>query len=504
MTITADSESAAAADAGRMRERLAVLVDANAAMKGPVSMDARLRRVTAALVPRFGDVASIALFDADGAPLDLAVASSDPADAASVARAWTPAWRGLRESRPGSGASADVTAELAGRDVAVVPLANQGAAVGGLLVATRSGPYTIDDVLLFSAIADRVALAVENWRGARGVELERARVLQIVSDAPVSLAVVRGPAHAPELVNVLAARVRPRSLVDDAATGGAAAGVAYAYASGEVVASAEVPVSLARDDGGAHDDAYVDFVHKPVRGAGGVVDGVISVGVDVTERVAARRRAAKLTAELHRSEETFRAAFSHAAFGMAITDPAGRYLRVNDAFCAITGRAAEQLVGAHFSSITHASDHPAGAAALAQLQGGEINVITLEKRYVRPDGAVVWVNLSASVVRDDRGAPTNFVSMIEDVSERRRLLARERAARAEAEQANQLKDQFLATVSHELRTPLNAMLGWLMLLRSERIPPERRPHALETVERNAKVQVQLVEDLLDIARIISG
>ena len=504
MATSADPTNAASADAARTRERLAVLVDANAAMKGPAPLDARLQRVVAALVPRFGDVASIALFGADGAPLDVVVSSVDPADAESLARAWAPAWSGLRGSRPGADASADAAAELSGRDVAVVPLTHQGAAVGGLLVATRCGPHTIDDVLLFAAVADRVALAVENWRRAREVEIERARVLQIVSDAPMSLAVLRGPEHTRELVNALASRVRPRAPADDAANGGAAADVEHAYASGEVVASAEVPVCVARDDGAADDEAYFDFVHQPVRGAEGTIDAVISVGVDVTERVAARRRAEQLTAELHRSEETFRAAFSHAAFGMAITDLDGRYLRVNDAFCAITGRAAEQLVGVHFSSITHASDHAAGAVALEQLQRGEINVILLEKRYLRPDGAVVWVNLSASVVRDDRGAPTSFVSMIEDVSERRRLLVRERAARAEAEQANQLKDQFLATVSHELRTPLNAMLGWLMLLRSDRIPPERRSHALETVERNAKVQVQLVEDLLDIARIISG
>jgi PAS domain S-box-containing protein len=89
-------------------------------------------------------------------------------------------------------------------------------------------------------------------------------------------------------------------------------------------------------------------------------------------------------------------------------------------------------------------------------------------------------------------------------AERQRLLAREREARAAAEEANELKDRFLATVSHELRTPLNAMLGWMRMLRSGQLPPERRERALETVERNAKAQAQLVEDLLDISRMMSG
>ena len=88
--------------------------------------------------------------------------------------------------------------------------------------------------------------------------------------------------------------------------------------------------------------------------------------------------------------------------------------------------------------------------------------------------------------------------------ERALLLARERDARAEAEAANRAKDEFLAVVSHELRTPLNAMLGWMRLLRNGTLPPERRVQALETVERNALAQKKLVEDILDVSRVISG
>ena len=89
-------------------------------------------------------------------------------------------------------------------------------------------------------------------------------------------------------------------------------------------------------------------------------------------------------------------------------------------------------------------------------------------------------------------------------AERERLLALESTARAEAEEANRLKDEFLTTVSHELRTPLTAMLGWVQMLRTGSLPPEKRGRALETVERNARAQVQLIEDLLDVSRILSG
>ncbi len=86
----------------------------------------------------------------------------------------------------------------------------------------------------------------------------------------------------------------------------------------------------------------------------------------------------------------------------------------------------------------------------------------------------------------------------------RARLDSERAARAEAEKTSQIKDEFLATLSHELRTPLNALLGWAQLLRSGRLSPEETERALEVIERNIRLQSQLVSDLLDMSRIISG
>ncbi len=88
--------------------------------------------------------------------------------------------------------------------------------------------------------------------------------------------------------------------------------------------------------------------------------------------------------------------------------------------------------------------------------------------------------------------------------ERERMLEREQAARADAEAANRLKDEFLATVSHELRTPLNAMLGWLHLLRKGKLDPQNSNRALDTIERNARALNRLIDNLLDVSRIIVG
>ncbi len=132
-------------------------------------------------------------------------------------------------------------------------------------------------------------------------------------------------------------------------------------------------------------------------------------------------------------------------------------------------------------------------------------------RWVTKDGREVWVEAQSIVVCDDKGEPVGMRGVTMDITpavraeeERNELLRRERAARAEAEEANRLKDEFLATVSHELRTPLNAIVGWSRLLRAGQLDETGRMHALEVIERNAWTQKQIIDDVLDVSRIITG
>jgi signal transduction histidine kinase len=115
----------------------------------------------------------------------------------------------------------------------------------------------------------------------------------------------------------------------------------------------------------------------------------------------------------------------------------------------------------------------------------------------------------APLVEDDRVIGT--ITVIDDVTERIareeqlvRLLNREQAARKEAVMANRAKDEFLATVSHELRTPLNAISGWIDIIRKKDVEPELLAHGMEVVERNVRMQTKIVEDILDVSRIITG
>jgi signal transduction histidine kinase/ActR/RegA family two-component response regulator len=134
-----------------------------------------------------------------------------------------------------------------------------------------------------------------------------------------------------------------------------------------------------------------------------------------------------------------------------------------------------------------------------------------ERRYVRKSGEIIWVNIASRLIRDDDGNPLGAISAIKDISiqkrieqERERMLTREQEARRQVEEASLLKDEFIATISHELRTPLTAMFGWIRLLRTNQLDKESQERAMATIERNARAQNQLIEDLLDMSRIITG
>ncbi len=135
----------------------------------------------------------------------------------------------------------------------------------------------------------------------------------------------------------------------------------------------------------------------------------------------------------------------------------------------------------------------------------------IEYRTVSPEGRIRWVRATGRTYRDWMDQPDRFDGTTRDITleklgaeERRLLLERERAARQEAERVSSVKDEFLATLSHELRTPLNAIFGWTQLLRSGKDDPATLDHALGVIDRNVRLQTQLIEDLLDMSRIISG
>ena len=220
----------------------------------------------------------------------------------------------------------------------------------------------------------------------------------------------------------------------------------------------------------------------------------------------------KLAAErLRQSEERLRGMFEQAAVGIAVADLDGRFGDMNAKFAEILGHSAEELQRVTFADITHPDDLAETKAAVRELLEGSRASYSLEKRYIRKDGTTIWSLTTVTLLKDAAGKPQQFLGVIEDITRRKEmeeqrqvLLENERLARSEAERMSNVKDEFLATLSHELRTPLNAILGWSHLLRSGGKDRADLLKGLDTIARNAQIQTQLIEDLLDMSRITSG
>ena len=225
---------------------------------------------------------------------------------------------------------------------------------------------------------------------------------------------------------------------------------------------------------------------------------VLSVIIDITER--------------KRAEERFRLAVEAAPNAMIMTDGSGRIVLASSQAETLFGYSRAELAGMSVERLVPErlrSQHPAWRAHFfadpqTRAMGGGRDLFALRK-----DGSEIPVEIGLNPLHTPDG--TFVLAAVIDITERKRaeaererLLARERAALAEAREAGRAKDEFLTVLSHELRTPLNAILGWSSMLRSGAVSTEEVPRAIETIERNARHQTRIVSDILDVSRIIRG
>jgi PAS domain S-box-containing protein len=174
------------------------------------------------------------------------------------------------------------------------------------------------------------------------------------------------------------------------------------------------------------------------------------------------------------------------------------------------GYEAAEMVGQSIRRLIPADRQAEEDDVLARVRRGE-TINHYETVRHRKDGSRIHISLTVSPIRDRSGRIVGASKIARDISERKQLeaereelLAREHAARTEAEEVNRVKDEFLAVLSHELRTPLNAILGWTQVVKGWRTDPATVRRALEVIDRNARAQAHLVDDLLDVSRIVSG
>jgi len=252
---------------------------------------------------------------------------------------------------------------------------------------------------------------------------------------------------------------------------------------------------------------FVEELDK-VRGLNDGADGYLTHPVEAPVLIAtvnAFLRARVAEDAMRESEAKFRAIFDQVAHGIALISQDFIYLEVNPAMCQILGRTRDQIVGKHNSAFM-----PVGKENQVLTIAGEFEHAGTwrgDSTLIRSDGTYVHLNWTISmfsVVGIRLAIVADITARKAIEAERERLLASERLARAEAERANRLKDDFLATLSHELRTPLNAIVGWSEVLRRGKPDAEDLAEGLEAIERNVKSQSQLISDLLDVSRITSG
>ena len=230
---------------------------------------------------------------------------------------------------------------------------------------------------------------------------------------------------------------------------------------------------------------WASGVVTPVRDDTGKLIGFSKVMRDMTERN-------RLTEERDRF-------FALSMDMLSIVHFDGQFQRVNPAFQKVLGFSEEELLTMSLFELVHPDDRPETINGYANLAAGEA-IKSMENRLRSKDGTYKWVAWSYFPVPEDGLA----FGVGRDVTELRKIHEVLRLRAEELENANRVKDEFLATMSHELRTPLTSILGWARLLESNQLSDKEKERAVHIIQRNAEAQSKLIEDLLDVSRIITG
>lgn len=246
--------------------------------------------------------------------------------------------------------------------------------------------------------------------------------------------------------------------------------------------------------GGDGEDRWAD-AHASVGS-----DGLITVIVrDATDQ----HRAIAAEAAVRERDARFRLAQEHSAIGLALVGLDGRWLDVNPALCRILGRSESDLLRLTFQAITHPDDLDADLGQVQRLLAGEIDGYSMEKRYFRGDGHVVWAQLHGTVVRDDAGEPLYFVAQVQDITATKEMLAELERQHAELQRSNAELEQFAYVASHDLSEPLRSIRGFAELLEADlagELSGESAEYLGFLTDAAGRMQ-SLINDLLAFSRV---
>jgi PAS domain S-box-containing protein len=266
--------------------------------------------------------------------------------------------------------------------------------------------------------------------------------------------------------------------------------------------------TVAQYKGGELREVHATYV--PDRDPQGNVRGFVAMVQDIS----AQARAAR---QVRAADERLGLAADAAQLGVWSIDASSGDMELSDRAAAIVGLASGRHPRSAIRDILDPDDH---AVNRAQVERALRNRTDFEVHYRlrRPDGSLRWLSGRGRGAYRDNGTVASIIGVVQDITpakeleaalrrqsdENARLFEAAQKSREIAETANRLKDDFLATVSHELRTPLNAIMGWARLLGMGTLDASQQARAIETIERNAVVQQRIIEDILDVSRIVTG
>jgi len=250
----------------------------------------------------------------------------------------------------------------------------------------------------------------------------------------------------------------------------------------------------------------VDYIFKPFHPD--ILRSKVNVFVELFRKREAFKRQAQELARLIKQNELILKAAAEGVFGVGLD---GKTTFVNPAAARMIGRNAEEIKGVDIHGLVHPLFPGVVTCDVANCRlhavvHGEPAYDEIEDTFFRADGTSFPVEFCASPMRDLNGELLGSVITFRDVSERRAaaLAAESERRYREAEAQNRAKDNFLATLSHELRTPMTSILGWVQFLRTGHFDQQELDEALRTIESSARLQARLIDDMLDVSRIILG
>jgi PAS domain S-box-containing protein len=250
----------------------------------------------------------------------------------------------------------------------------------------------------------------------------------------------------------------------------------------------------------------VDYIFKPFHPE--ILRSKVSVFVELFRQREAFRQQAHELARLIKQNELILNAAAEGVFGVSLD---GSTTFVNPAAARMIGKKAVEIAGTDIHSVVHpvfpgVMTCNREKCRLYAVVHGEPAYDEIEETFFRADGTSFPVEFCASPMRDIDGALLGSVITFRDITERRAAALAEEAERRyhEAEAQNRAKDNFLATLSHELRTPMTSILGWVQFLRSGHFDESELHEALRTIESSARLQARLIDDMLDVSRMILG